>query len=79
MKITIRDRNHISYLLALNFICTFVESPRGLDAVFECSPELDQANKDYLHNSLIPVQSFVTASRYVSDQIKAYRIRGAAL
>jgi hypothetical protein len=72
----IKDRNLIAYLLATGFTCDFVPRPEGgLDAEFPWSVELENGCKDYLSNKAIPVQSFVAASKHVSDRIRDHKQR----
>jgi len=67
----VRDRNHASFLVANGLQCDFlIDTDDLVVAEFEVSPELFEATNAYLHNSPIPVQSFVSACRYVGDQIR---------
>lgn len=66
----IRDRNHASFLVAHGIPCEFLVDTDGIVvAEFEVSPELFEATNAYLHNTPIPVQSFVSACRFVGDRI----------
>ncbi|MFA6497882.1 MAG: hypothetical protein WC256_10270 [Desulfurivibrionaceae bacterium] len=73
-QISIRDRNHAAYLVTLGFQGDFVPQAGGIiEAVFEYSPELESATRSFMANAPIPVQSFVAASRFVSDRINQTR------
>jgi hypothetical protein len=66
----IRDRNHASFCVAYGLSPEFLLDTDGIVvAEFQVSPELFEATNAYLHNSPIPVQSFVSACRYVGDRI----------
>lgn len=70
----VRDRNKIAYLIACGFQCDFI--PRGddgLDAEFPTSNVLEAASMAYVLNQAIPVQSFISACRYISDAIRDHR------
>lgn len=75
-KMIIRDRNNSAYLLANGFTCDFVPRPDGgLDCEFIWNIDLDTALQDYMSNRGVPVQSFVTACRYIADRIREHRQR----
>ena len=72
--ISIRDRNHVAYLLTLGFICEFVPQPGGAaEALFEHSVELEAATRDYMSNCSVAILTFVSASKNVSDRIRQCR------
>lgn len=74
--LTIRDRNLIAFLLVAGLQADFIpRSDNGLDADFQLSPELDNACKAYMSNCSIPVQSFISACRLISDRIRDHRNR----
>lgn len=75
--IAVRERNQIVAFIAWGFSCTF--TPRtdgGLDGEFELTPELEKAILGYHQNAPVPVQNFISASRYVSDAIHEHRKQG---
>lgn len=76
-RITIKDRNLIAFLLALG--CKIDITPRtdgpGVDGEIEWSDDLDRACSDYHRNVSVPVQSFIQACRYISNQIALQRQR----
>jgi hypothetical protein len=72
--LSIRDRNHAAYLLTLGFTCEFRQQAGGvITAEFEHSEALDRATRSYMSNQDVPVQTFVAASRYISDRIRDCR------
>ena len=72
--LTVRDRNLISFLVTIGFQCEFVPQAGGsVDAEFESTEQLATATKQYMANCPVAVQSFVSASKYVSDRIRQCR------
>ncbi len=72
--ISIRDRNHAAYLLTQGFDCEFAQQAGGvITCEFARTDEIESATKGYMANQAVPVQSFVAASRYISDRINACR------
>jgi hypothetical protein len=72
--IQVRERNRIVFYVALAFPVTWIPRPDGgLDGEFELTTELERATLAFHQNGLIPVQNFISASRYVSDAIHSHR------
>ncbi len=73
-KFTVRDRNLISYLITLGHPCEFVPQAGGvIEAEFEHSDQIKEATLAYMGNCSVAIQSFVSASKYVSDRIRQAR------
>lgn len=74
-SICTRDRNLAAYFLTLGFQGEFVPNKNGMIEIeFDRTDETDRANQAYMANQPVPVQSFVAASRYVSDMINQARL-----
>ena len=72
--ITIIDRNETKFLSAVGFVGK--PSPRDrnvLDFEFEATDELFQARRAYSLNHLVPVLSFINASKAVDKMIYDHR------
>lgn len=76
-KQTIRDRNLMAFLMTNGFKLNFIpRSDHGLDAEVAWSKELDTACQDYRGNRDVPVQTFISSCRFISDRIRDQRKRG---
>jgi hypothetical protein len=72
--IVISDRNESKYLVATGL--NAIPSPRNsetLDFKFDASPELSKARLAYATNQLVPVLSFIGASRFIDGTIHDFR------
>lgn len=74
--VIVRDRNRIAFYIALGFTCDFVPRPDGrLDGEFQICEELEKAAQAFNQNYPVPVQSFTSACRFISDAIQNHRQR----
>lgn len=70
------DRNETKYLFTFNLIGT--SSPRNdyqLDYEFEATEELFNARRAYSLNALVPVLSFIAASKHIDNEIYQHRLK----
>ena len=74
IKLQVRDRNLAAFILANGVYCDFLLLGNGqLIAEFAWSPEVEQMRRDYVSNGPVAVQSFVAASKEISDRIRQAR------
>jgi len=80
-QVTISDRNSLAYFIALGHQCEFIRNNGRIEGVFQLTPEFQESQTQFMQNAAIPVQSFIAASRLLSDMIRrnkeaAYEQRG---
>ena len=72
-KITVVDRNALAFFLVNGQPCQFVNNAGRLEGVFDNNPDFKRIQNDYMLNAPIRVQSFIAASKLISQMIQRSR------
>ncbi|MBM9614768.1 hypothetical protein JWJ90_10780 [Desulfobulbus rhabdoformis] len=76
-KITVSDRNALAFYLANGQKCQFVNNRGRVEGVFQNTPAFERVQADYVLNAPVKVQSFIAASRMVSEMILRNRMEAS--